>query len=107
MWFVKVLSQGLLQRWVCLVAMEMCAVGLSLPQWALPTQGGRAPSWRLYRSCGHSWVRGGHALGRQPHAACLDTLCQVAGLRRSWRLSGAGERLNKKEEKVCWACGVK
>lgn len=37
---LKFFLNRLLQRWVCLVAMEMCAVGLPLPQRALPTQAG-------------------------------------------------------------------
>lgn len=49
---LKFFLNGLLQRWVCLVAMEMCAVGLPLPQRALPTPGGHTPDWRLSGAVG-------------------------------------------------------
>ena len=59
---LKFFLNGLLQGWVCLVAMEMCAVGLPLPQWALPTQGGHAPSWMLSGAVGTVGWREGTAL---------------------------------------------
>ena len=99
MWLAEVLSQGAPPA----VGVFGCHgdVCSESPSSTTGSAHPRRPCPRLEAlgSCGHSRVGGGHGLGQQPHAACPHTLCQVAGPRRNWRLSGARERLNKKEKK--------
>ena len=71
---LKFFLKGLLQRWVCLVAMEMCAVSLPLPQQALPTQGGHAPDWRLSGAVGTVGSGEGTALASS-HMLRVRTPC--------------------------------
>lgn len=71
---LKFFLKGLLQRWVCLVAMEMRAVGFPLPQRALPTQGGHAPNWRLSGAVGTAGWGEGMALASS-HMPRVCTPC--------------------------------
>lgn len=88
---LKFFFNMLLVRRVCLVAMEMCAVGLSASPEALPPRSVCVPDWMVSGSCwGTRWGgregqwRGQAGLGWQP-----PTVRQVSCLRRSWHPSVA------------------
>lgn len=94
-WFcglLKFFFNMLLVRRVCLVAMEMCAVGLSASPEALPPRSVCVPDWMVSESCWHTvgWEGGSVERAGRPWLAATNCTSSVLS-----------------EEKLAPVCGLR